>query len=183
MRRLSLALLSLALLAAPGVALAHGDAEAGELSIVIGMIGEPVVVGQKSGIEVGLTRADGDPVEGATLTATVSIEGATERFELEPAYGRPGWYKVDFIPTVPGAYTVALSGEAGGETIALEMTAGPETFSVVRPAGEVAFPVALPDPNATAAAAKQAADSAGLALVLAIVAIALAIGGSFRRKG
>lgn len=180
MRRLLLGLF-LFLLLAPASALAHGDEEVGDLSVVIGMIGEPVVVGQKSGIEVALRRGE-SPVEGATLAVEVSIGESVARFDLEPAYGRPGWYKVDFVPTVPGAYTVALSGEVDGEPLELTMTAGPETFSTVRAAGEVAFPVPLPDPSETAAAAKQAGDNAGLALVLAIVAVALSIGATLRRS-
>jgi hypothetical protein len=181
MRRLAAALMTIALLMLPATTLAHGDEQVGDLTVVIGMIGEPVVVGQKSGIEVALRRGE-TPIEGATLSVEVSIGELRESFELEPAYGRPGWYKVDFIPTVPGAYTVALTGEVAGEPIDLEMTAGPETFSEVAAAGDVSFPVPLPDPSVTAALARQADDRAVFALVLAGVAIALGVTAVLRRR-
>ena len=110
MRRLAAILTMIALLILPGTTLAHGDKEVGDLTVVIGMIGEPVVAGQKSGIEVAIRRGE-TPVEGATLAVEVSIGELRESFDLEPAWNRPGWYKVDFIPTVPGAYTVVLTGD------------------------------------------------------------------------
>ena len=72
MRRLAAILTMIALLILPGTTLAHGDKEVGDLTVVIGMIGEPVVAGQKSGIEVAIRRGE-TPVEGATLAVEVSI--------------------------------------------------------------------------------------------------------------
>jgi hypothetical protein len=181
MKRLAAILTMIALLILPGTTLGHGHEEVGDLTVVIGMIGEPVVVGQKSGVEVSLKRGE-IPVEGATLTAEVSIGELRESFELEPAWNRPGWYKVDFIPTVPGAYTIVLTGDAEGTAIDLEMTAGPETFSEVAAAGDVSFPLPLPDPSVTATLARQADDRAAFALLLGGVAIALGLAGALRRR-
>ena len=181
MRRLAAILTMIALLILPGTTLAHGDKEVGDLTVVIGMIGEPVVAGQKSGIEVAIRRGE-TPVEGATLAVEVSIGELRESFDLEPAWNRPGWYKVDFIPTVPGAYTVVLTGDVEGTAIDLEMTAGPETFSEVVAAGDVSFPLPLPDPSGTATLARQADDRAAFALLLGGVAIALGLAGALRRR-
>jgi hypothetical protein len=174
-----------------GPAAAHEEREIGDITMVVGFLDEPVYVGQKSGLDLRVSRA-GEPVEALeeTIEAEVIFDGETRALELSPAFGDPGAYRSVFIPTAAGPYTFRLSGEIDGEPIDESFTAGPETFGEVQDTAANQFPVVLPadaDVARDAEAGAGAATTATLALalgagglVVGVVALALALA---RRRG
>jgi hypothetical protein len=129
----------------------------------------------------------------------VSFGDASTDLRLEPAFGEPGDYRADLVPSEPGAYTFHFTGTVQGEEVDFEMTSGPDTFSEVTSLTESAFPpITAPDSeeladrlqqesdrietaqtDATAAFdhATSAANDASSARTLAIVALALGVVG------
>ena len=147
------------------------------------------------------------PVENAELQVEVIFglqdgEEKKEAMALEPAFGAPGEYHATLIPTKPGTYTFHIFGTVGkrdfdeyytsGEAGANEESEG--TYNDIREPRDVQFPVKAPsapdlDEQVTiaAAAAQDADDAAGTALILAIIGIAVGVlggivGMSFGRK-
>jgi hypothetical protein len=160
-------------LAATGAALGHEVRQVGDFEFVVGFMGEPVFVGQKSGLEFQVTRGD-EPVEGLeeTLQAEVRISDQSRELPLSPRFGEPGWYQSFFFPTAPGAYTFHISGTIEGTDVDESFTAGPDTFGEVEAATSGQFPVQFPATGDLVADAERGADAAGL------VPVALALGGA-----
>ena len=156
MKRLSLALLSVALLTcalAATPALAHETASAGDLALELGWGTEPAYAGQQNTVQLIVThKADGDPINdpGARLTARVSFGDQTQDFALAPTYdaaagtGVPGEYAALIIPTSPGDYTFHVTGKVEGVKIDLEVASSPTTFSSVEDPQAAQFPVKVP---------------------------------------
>ena len=163
MRRLAASAVAagLLLLLATGAADAHGSRDVGAYRIVVGFINEPVAVGQRSGLELRVTR-DGVPVEGvaATLTAAVLYGDRTLELPLAPGAGAAGWYESAFTPTAAGQYTFHLTGTIEATPIDEAFTSGKDGFDNV---GEVAggqFPNELPSITGVADDATRAAEAA-----------------------
>jgi len=127
----------------------------------------------------------GVPVEGLeeTLRAEVIVGGAaqTRALELEPAFGEPGVYHGNFIPTIAGDYTFRISGDLEGQAIDETFESGPDTFSPVEDVAELQFPNKAPS-NADLQASLDALsaqvagsgggdDDSGTALLIAIIAL------------
>ena len=174
-----------------GLASAHEERDVGDVTMVVGFLDEPVFVGQKSGLDLRVSRGDG-PIEGleSTLQAEV-VHGSSRRaLELSPAFGEPGAYRSVFFPTAAGPYTFRIFGEIDGQAVDESFTAGPDTFSEVQDTAAGQFPVAFPataDLARDAEAGAQASTMATVALVTGIaglIAGVAALGvGLARRRG
>jgi hypothetical protein len=152
------AILAVALLAIPLTALAHETVESGNYILEIGWLQEPVVVGERNGLDLFVASKDA-PEEGiadiTTLQFTVEYGSASQDYELVPAEEDPGHYSAAFIPTVEGQYTFHLTGTINDE--AIHVSVEPEE---VVAAGELAFP-------------SSGSASGGRAQTLALVALVL----------
>ena len=170
-------------------ALAHEEREVGDYTFEVGMLEEPVFVGQKSGLELHVTRGD-EPVEGLeeSLEATVTFGGETRDLEISPSFGEPGAYQSVFFPTAAGPYSFHVTGEVEGQSIDETFTAGPDTFGEVRDLAAGQFPVQFPataDLVRDAEAGANAATTATIALVLGgagLLAGLVAIGLTLARR-
>jgi hypothetical protein len=153
-----------------GTALAHEVREVGDFTFVVGFLDEPVYTGQKSGLDLHVSRGE-EPVEGLeeTVTAEVIFGDDTRPLEISAAFGEPGAYRSVFFPTAAGPYTFHITGEIDGTPIDEEFTSGPDTFSEVQDATGGQFPVQFPstgDVVRDAEAGAAAATTATIALVL-----------------
>lgn len=169
-----------------GAAMAHESRDVGEYTFVVGFLNEPVYSGDKSGLDLRVSRGE-EPVEGLaeTLTATVTFGSQTRDLEISEAFGQPGAYRSVFFPTAAGPYTFHITGTIEGTAIDESFTSGPETFHEVRDVTAGQFPVAFPatadivrDAEAGAGAATTAMIGmvlGGAALATALVALGLAI--------
>jgi hypothetical protein len=170
---------------------AHESRRVGPFDLSVGMIGEPVHVGQQSGLELGVER-DGKPVAGvdSDLKAEVSFGDKSMPLELLPSRAGDG-YEASFIPTAAGKYTFHLVGTIDGTPVDERFTSSPTGFEEVVdvPAGE--FPIGLPTLTQLAAEARKGADAAalvpvalgvaGLGLLVGLVGIGIALA-AHRRK-
>lgn len=184
------ALVALILLAAPVAA--HEQRTVGEFQFVVGLIGEPVFTGQKSGLELSVSRDD-QPVEGleSTLEAEVIYQGQTRTLELSPRFGEPGWYQSVFFPTAAGPYTFHIFGTIDGAEVDESFTSSPDGFSEVEDQAGGQFPVHWPAPGDVARDAEAGAAAAGTAtlglvlggagLLVGLMALGLSLAGRTRR--
>ncbi|MGH2418253.1 MAG: hypothetical protein ACRDFY_07950 [Candidatus Limnocylindria bacterium] len=172
-----------------GVALGHEAREVGDLTLVVGFLEEPVFSGQKSGLDLRVSRGE-TPVTGLeeTLEAEVTFDGQVRALEISPAFGEPGAYRSVFFPTAAGPYTFHIFGEADGVAIDEEFTSGPDTFSEVQDVTGGQFPVQFPptgDIVRDAEAGAAAGTTATIALVLGgagLVAGLVALGLTLARR-
>ncbi len=164
---------ALAMIASTGTTLAHEAREVGQLTLVVGFLDEPVYSGQKSGLDLRVTRGE-EPVEGLeeTLQAEVSFDDRVRELPLSPVFGEAGAYRSVFIPTAAGPYTFHVFGTVDGQEIDESFTSGPDTFSEVQDVAGGQFPVVLPAAGDTARDAEAGAAAAGTAT------LALVIGGA-----
>jgi hypothetical protein len=182
------------LIVAPATS-AHTHVQVGEYELGIGWGVEPTYVGVPNFVELSIEDEAGEPVTDlgrGDITVVVSTAGqSTEPLPIEPqfvvdAFGEPGEYGADLLPTVPGEYTFQFSGSLKGETVDVSVTSGEDTFSPVQASTDVEFPVKVPTmgevaerleridgrtQTATAAAqasAEAAVDAANRATLLAV---------------
>jgi hypothetical protein len=155
------AVLSTALLLIPLTALAHETVESGNYVFEVGWLQEPVVVGERNGLDLFVASKDA-PEEGVaditTLQFTVEYGSDSQSYELVPAEDDPGHYSAAFIPTVEGQYTFHLTGTINGE--AVHVSVEPEE---VIGAGELAFPSSSSASGGGAQALTWAALAVGIA--------------------
>jgi hypothetical protein len=158
------------LLVSVGVASAHEHRQVGDYQFIVGFLNEPAIVEEPNGLDLRVHKGQedqGTPVEGLdkTLKAEVTSGGQTMPLELKAAFGQPGNYKGNFIPTAEGDYTFHITGTINGQPVDQKFTSSPTTFSSVGSRTALTFPVKVP-PVAqvaeTAANASSAADSAKL---------------------
>jgi hypothetical protein len=151
-------------------ALAHEERMVGDYTFEVGLINEPVYVGQSSGLEFHVTKA-GQPVTGlaSTLKAEVIYGPAKRDLPLVERESEPGWYQSVFIPTAAGKYTFHFLGTVEGAAIEESFTSSPDGFNEVQEAASGQFPATLPTAAELSAEAKRGADAASqvtIALVL-----------------
>lgn len=170
----------------PGIAVAHEAREVAGYQVVVGFIDEPVFVGQKSGLEIFVSRDD-QPVAGLdqTLQAEVIKDDQRRALPLSPRFGEEGAYQSYFFPTVAGPYTFHIFGSIEGNEIDESFTSSPEGFSEVEEVAAGQFPLQLPstaelaaDARNGAAAASQVPIAIGLGaagLVAGLLALGLAL--------
>jgi hypothetical protein len=169
-------------------AFAHEERTVGDYDLEVGFIAEPVYVGERSGLEVHVTK-DEKPMEGleTTLKAQVVFGSQQRDLTLSAREEDPGWYESIFIPTAAGKYTFHLTGTIGGQAIDELFTSSPTGFDEVNEAATGQFPNILPTTTEVSADAKKGADAAGqlpLAIglgaagaVLGLVALAVSLAG------
>lgn len=133
----------LAMLLVPLTAFAHEKVDSGNYHYEIGWANEPVIVGEKNGLDLFVASKD-KPDEGlagveSTLKFTVEYGSASQSYELVPVEAEPGYYTAAFVPTREGQYTFHLTGAINNE--AVDVKVEPEE---VIAAGKLAFPEAQP---------------------------------------
>jgi hypothetical protein len=174
-----------------------------EYRLTVGMIAEPVFVGQKSGLELRVVTqaedaADQVPVDGLvdTLQAEVAKGDLTRDVEISARFGSPGWYQSYFFPTEAGPYAFRVYGTINGVPVDETYTAGAPgdgasgQFGAVEEVAAGQFPSTLPSDAEIALQAEAGQGAAdqlpialglgGAGLVLGIIAIALALAGRRR---
>ena len=106
---------------------------------VIGSLGEPIVVDDKTGLDLRVKIADKkDPTNTSALGA-IPVEGLESKLKLEliagdkkkivdisPAYKDPGAYNNTFFPTVKTSLTYRLFGTIADTPVDLSFTCAPE---------------------------------------------------------
>jgi len=180
------------LVAAP--ALAHEQRDVGDYALEVGFIAEPVYVGERSGLEIHVTKAD-QPVSGLdqTVKAEVIYGSQTRDLPLTEREDEPGWYESVFIPTAAGKYTFHLTGTIEGTPLDESFTSSPSGFDEVQEATAGQFPATLPTVTELSAAANKGADAAGqvtialvlggAGLVVGLLALGIALAGRRRPAG
>ncbi len=159
-----------------GVAAAHEEREVAGYSIEVGFIDEPVFVGQRSGLELFVSKGD-TPVEGleSTLKAEVIYQDQKRDLPLRAREPEKGAYESVFIPTAAGAYTFHLFGTIEGQAIDESFTSSPTGFGEVAAVSDGQFPVQFPsqaDIVADAQAGRTASSQVTIALALGAAGLA-----------
>lgn len=97
-----------------------------EYEIVVGSRGEPVIVDDKTGLDLEIVR-DGELFLGAQDALKVEmIAGEKTRIDaIEPVFGSEGKYKTNFIATVPTTIQYRLFGELEGVSFDQTYTCNP----------------------------------------------------------
>jgi hypothetical protein len=159
----------------PVVAWAHEEVESGSYVFEIGWVVEPVIVGERNGIDLFVARHD-DPETGisdiSTLQFTVEYGGASQAYELVGDHDDAGHYTAEFIPTVEGQYTFHLSGTIEDE--AVDVSVEPEE---VVAAGSLEFP-----PSTAAVADSSTRTLAIAGVVLGLCGVGLGVYGLTKRR-
>lgn len=174
-RRLLVALLVTAtgMMLIAGSALAHENREVGEYQLTVGFSEEPAIVEEPNGLLLRVQRGtgdDGEPVEGLAESLQAEIIYGDQRLplEIEPAFGTPGEYQADVIPTEAGAYTFRIYGSIEGQEIDESFTSGPGAFSEVTSRQSLTFPNQVGTVGDVQTTADDAGDTASTAMLLAI---------------
>ncbi|HLH23337.1 MAG TPA: hypothetical protein VK066_12500 [Chloroflexota bacterium] len=178
---------------APATASAHERRTvAGTYQFVVGFLKEPALEGDPNGIDLRVSTADDQPVEGLeqTLKAEVIVGGATLPLQLTPRFRTPGAYDGDFVPTRPGTYIFHFSGTVNGQPVDERFESGPGRFNDVEAVAPLQFPDKVPVgadlQQALAAANSRAATATTLAvigLVAGLAGLALAAWALLSRRG
>lgn len=182
------------LLAGPGRIHAHEGRPVGPTVFVVGFQEEPAVEGVMNGVDLRVELPEGSAaapelVEGldATLKVEVThVASAVSRvMDLRPAFGEPGHYTADFIPTAPGEYRLRFFGNIDELAVDETFESGHDTFSDVETAQDMQFPKPVPQARefesavrGAQQAAGEAQDSAATATLLAAAALVLGLIGA-----
>jgi hypothetical protein len=169
-------------------ALAHAETEVDGFDVEVGLLGEPVYVGDESGLELRILRGD-TPVAGleATLTVEVRYADAVRELALQP---EGDGYVAPFIPTEAGPYTFRVAGTIEGSPVDVTFAPSDGGFEEVNARAVGQFPGTLPtaaelEALASTAGGTSTATTAALALgaigfVTGISALGIALGGRRR---
>jgi hypothetical protein len=161
----------------PTVAWAHEQVDSGSYHFEIGWVNEPVLVGERNGLDLFVAAKD-SPETGlsdleSNLTFGVEYGSARQEYDVVPVEDNPGHYTAAFVPTREGQYTFHLTGTIQDEAVDVKV----EPEEVVA-AGQLAFPEALPSAAELAAKLDGAQAQAGTAQTIAIVGAALGLIGA-----
>ena len=98
-------------------AYAHTDLVVGDVTIGIGWLDEPSLVGELNYIYFEFVK-DGKPfiIEPSDLDITIKFGGVSKTLELEPLEER-GEYGAPIIPTRLGSYTIVIKGSIDGKPV------------------------------------------------------------------
>ena len=156
---------------------AHDGRQIGEYEVVVGFIGEPAFTGEKSGLELVVTKGD-TPIEGLeTLTGGPSSTGTPKRdLPLSPTFGQAGASGIR--PSCrTGPYTFHISGtieeEPGRCVVHVEL----DGVRCGRGVDRRPVPHPVPSPGELAADARRGRDAA------AQMPLALALGAAGLKHG
>jgi hypothetical protein len=159
-------------------ALAHEQRQVAGDAFTVGFINEPVYVGQRSGLELLVTKAN-QPAEGleTTLKAEVVFQNQRLALPLVAREAQPGAYESVFIPTAAGSYTFHIFGTVNGQAVDELFTSSPSGIDEVQEAASGQFPVQFPTQAELAGEAKEGSDAAGqVTIALALGAAGLVVG-------
>lgn len=122
------------------LAFAHEGITAGDYEIEVGWVTEPPIAGQQNAIVINVSDVSSgtaQPVEDVSaLTVTVSYGGQSKTLTLQPlGEDAPGQFVAPILPTIPGQYTITLSGKLGDTDVKADVE--PEE---VQPATVIQFP-------------------------------------------
>ncbi len=105
---------------------------------VIGSLNEPVVVDDKTGVDLRVKLADpvkpsdsaspnAKPVTGLNETLKIELQagGKKKTLNLEPAYNDPGAYRAAFYPTVATTYAYRVFGTLNNTQVDLLFSCNP----------------------------------------------------------
>ncbi len=123
-----------------GIALAHTSVHAGNYEIEVGWVDEPPVIGQRNAIVVNVadTTATDAVVDVSKLVVSVTYGGESKTLELQPlSEDATNQYIAPILPTIPGQYSVHLSGKLGDTDVNADVQ--PEE---VASTDKLAFPAA-----------------------------------------
>lgn len=177
---------------------------ASKVKFVYGNLYEPVSTFQKTGLDLGISDAkgnpitgldavdhDGTPIPGAPVHAELVYSGQkldlTSEFKAE--FGKPGWYTRPYIYTKAGAYQLHVWGTINGTAVDVTI----EPAHEVEDSSDLMWPDHVSSPGDQAdeiaqlksdvAALKDSKKAPGLetpVMVLGIIALA-ALATAFRR--
>ncbi len=174
-RRLLVALLAVAMstMLMAGSVLAHEHREVGEYELTVGFLNEPAILEEPNGLSLEVMKGHGDagePVEGLASSLRAEIIYGDQRLplEIQAAFGQPGMYKANIIPTETGAYTFHIFGSIEGMEIDESFTSGPDTFSEVVSRETLTFPNQVGPVGSVETTATEASDTASTAMLLGI---------------
>lgn len=173
-----------------GSVAAHERRDVGEYQFVVGFLNEPAIIEEPNGLSLRVTRGE-EPVEGLVGSLQAEILYGDERLplELRAAFGDPGHYVSDVIPTETGTYSFHIFGDIEGSPVDETFVGGPDTFSEVEGRDAMTFPNQIGTVGDVQATAADAEDSAGTAMMLGIGGLVagllgLVLGGlAFARSG
>lgn len=185
-----------------GTAFAHERRTVGPVQMVVGWLNEPAYAGFLNAVQLRLSD-DAGPITDAGDAVKVEITFGDQKMgpvALAPAFGSPGEYRANLIPSRAGAYTFRFVGTVRGQQLDQKFTSSPTTFDSAKDPAEAQFPIKDPTPaelagrldrltprvdavSATARAeaddAKSAADRATVigaaALLVGLAGVALAV--------
>lgn len=119
----------------PTLTLAHETQEfrisGNNYKFVVGSLNEPVIIDDKSGVELTVTRMTGTGSETAvegldqTLKVELSAGDKTKELPLTTQFGKPGAYKAVFFPTVQTTIAYRIFGTLEGSDIDLTFECNP----------------------------------------------------------
>jgi hypothetical protein len=181
----------LTIVVSAGAVAAHEEREVAGYTMEVGLIDEPVFVGQKSGLEFFVNKGE-TPIEGLedTVKAEVTYQGQTRELPVSARFGEAGAYESVFFPTAAGPYTFHIFGTIQDQQIDESFTSSPDGFSEVEELAAGQFPTQFPGEAeivADAQAGKQAQSQVTIALgiavaalVVGVIAVGLVLGGRRR---
>jgi hypothetical protein len=165
----------------PGLVAAHEERDVAGYDVEVGLIDEPVYVGERSGLEF-FVHKDDKGITGleSTVKAQVIYQGQSRDLPISAREDEDGAYESVFIPTAAGPYTFHLTGTIEGQAIDESFTSSPQGFDEVNEVSSGQFPVQFPSESelvSMAQSGKDAASQATLALGIAVVGVVLGIAG------
>jgi hypothetical protein len=129
-------------------------------------------------------EAQPQPMTGleGSLKAEVTFGDKTMPLQLRAAFGQPGLYIADLLPTRPGSYIFHITGEISGTQLDEQFNSADGEFSDVEPLASVQFPEPVSpaaDLQTQLTSAQQAANTARLLALAGLVTgvLGLAAGG------
>ncbi len=148
MHKYIFSIFALPLLLIPGLASAHErqliNIGGTDYLFVVGSLGEPVVVDDKTGVDLRVQAADpkdptnssaggAKPVLGLEQALKVEIIAGNKKktFDLTTVYNAPGSYKAIFFPTVQTGLTYHFTGTINNTPIDLSFSCAPEGSKAV----------------------------------------------------
>ncbi len=136
-----------------GQASAHRTITSGPYNIEIGWLKEPPITGQMNAILLNLSPSDPAastalPDDISHLTLTVSFGVQSRALALLPLWDNtPGEYMAPILPTIPGLYTVKVSGTLGVTAIEFEVQPEEVRQAEVQAGEAVGFPLLRATPG------------------------------------
>ncbi|MEK7643528.1 MAG: hypothetical protein AAB372_03740 [Patescibacteria group bacterium] len=141
-KRMYFSLVLLSVILAPSAVFAHEHQafRIGNKSyeFTVGSLNEPIVVDDKTGVDLRIKEADATGVSDKSSPAAGAVMGLEQTLKVEliagdkkkvldltPAYNDPGAYRANFFPTVETTYSYRLFGKVNDTDVSLLFTCNP----------------------------------------------------------